>query len=51
MIKGFKNSRIYVEGKGIIKTNLAIENGMIKAIGDDFDTAGFDSDPADQCDQ
>ena len=42
MIKGFKNSRIYVEGKGIIKTNLAIENGMIKAIGDDFDTADFE---------
>ena len=48
MIKGFKNSRIYVEGKGIIKTNLAIENGMIKAIGDDFDTAGFEELPADQ---
>ncbi len=42
MIKGFKNSRIYVEGKGIIKTNLSIENGYIKAIGDNLDTTGFE---------
>ena len=42
MIKGFKNSRIYVEGKGIIKTNLSIENGYIKAIGAHLDTTGFE---------
>ena len=34
-MQGFKNALIYVEGKGIIKTNLAIENGLIKYIGDD----------------
>ncbi|MBE7081179.1 MAG: N-acetylglucosamine-6-phosphate deacetylase [Clostridiales bacterium] len=34
-MQGFKNALIYVEGKGIIKTNLAVENGLIKYIGDD----------------
>lgn len=47
-MKGFKNSRIYVEGKGIIKTNLSIENGYIKAIGDDIDTTGFEELPEDR---
>ncbi len=42
MIKGYKNSLIYVEGKGIIKTNLSIKDGMIDNIGDDMDTAGFE---------
>ncbi len=34
-MQGFKNALVYVEGKGIIKTNLGIENGLIKYIGDD----------------
>ena len=34
-MQGFKNALIYVEGKGIIKTNLGIENGKIAYIGDD----------------
>jgi len=41
-MKGFKNSNIYVEGKGIIKTNLAIENGYIKEIGNNINTDGFE---------
>ena len=28
---GFKNSNVYVEGKGVIKTSVAIENGKIVA--------------------
>ena len=32
---GFKNALIYVQGKGVIKTNLAVENGKIAYIGDD----------------
>lgn len=48
MIKGYKNSFIYVEGKGIIKTNLSIKDGMIDNISDDMDTAGFDELPSDQ---
>lgn len=47
-MKGFKNSNIYVEGKGIIKTNLEIENGYIKAIGDDINTEGFEQLPEDR---
>ena len=35
-MQGFKNALIYVEGKGIIKTNLGIENGKIAYIGDDI---------------
>lgn len=34
-MKGFKNANIYVEKKGVIKTNLGIENGLISYIGDD----------------
>ena len=34
-MQGFRNALIYVEGKGIIKTNLGIENGKIAYIGDD----------------
>ena len=32
-MKGFKNARIYVEGQGVITTDLAIENGKIAKIG------------------
>ena len=32
-MKGFKNAKIYVEGKGVITADLAVENGKIKAIG------------------
>ena len=28
-MKGFKNCNIYVEGKGIVKSNLEVENGKI----------------------
>ncbi len=34
MIKGFRNTNIYVYGKGIIQTNLSIALGKIKEIGD-----------------
>ena len=36
---GFKNSNIYVEGQGIIKTNLKIENGKFTSFADAFNTA------------
>ena len=32
-MKGFTNTNIYVEGKGIVKTSLEIEKGKIKTIG------------------
>ena len=28
--KGFKNSKVYVEGQGIIKTSIKVEDGVIK---------------------
>lgn len=34
-MKGFKQVKAYVEGKGIITTNIGIENGKIAYIGDD----------------
>lgn len=34
-MKGFKNANVYVEGKGVIKTNIGVENGKIAYIGDD----------------
>jgi len=34
-MQGFKNALVYVQGSGIIKTNLGIENGLIAYIGDD----------------
>ena len=34
-MKGFLNAVCYVEGKGLIKTNVGIENGKIVYIGDD----------------
>lgn len=34
-MKGFKNVEIYVHGKGVIKTNLAVKDGKIFSIGDD----------------
>lgn len=33
-MKGFKNSYIYVEGEGIVKTSITIDNGRIISIGD-----------------
>ena len=33
-MQGFKNALCYIEGKGVIKTNLGIENGKIAYIGD-----------------
>ncbi|MCM1130428.1 MAG: N-acetylglucosamine-6-phosphate deacetylase [Roseburia sp.] len=32
---GFKNTRIYIEGKGIVKTSLQIQDGKISSIGKD----------------
>ena len=29
---GFKNVNAYVEGKGFIKTDISVENGLIKEI-------------------
>ena len=34
-MKGFKNANVYIYNKGIIKTNLGIEDGKIAYIGDD----------------
>lgn len=36
-MKGFKNVKAYVTGKGIISTDIAIENGKIVAIADNLD--------------
>ncbi len=34
-MKGFKNAICYIEGKGLIKTNVGIENGKIAYVGED----------------
>lgn len=34
-MKGFINTKVYVENQGVIKTNLGVENGKITYIGDD----------------
>ena len=34
-MKGFRNANVYVEGKGVVKTNLGFENGKIAYIGDE----------------
>jgi N-acetylglucosamine-6-phosphate deacetylase len=34
-MKGFINSKVYVEGQGIVKTNIGFENGKIAYIGSD----------------
>lgn len=34
-MKGFVNANVYIYGKGIIKTNVAFENDVIKYIGED----------------
>lgn len=34
-MQGFKNVKAYVEGKGIVTTNIGIENGKIAYVGDD----------------
>ncbi len=34
-MQGFKNALVYAHGKGVIKTNLGVENGKIVYIGDD----------------
>lgn len=36
-MKGFKNVKAYVNGKGVITTDIAVENGVIKAIGNNLD--------------
>ena len=36
-MKGFKNAKAYVYGKGIIQTDIAIENDKIVAIGNDLE--------------
>ena len=36
-MKGFKNVKAYINGKGVIKTDIAVENGVIKAIGNNLD--------------
>ena len=30
-MKGFKNVNVYIEGKGIVKSDVLVENGKIKA--------------------
>ena len=34
-MKGFKQVKAYVEGKGLINTNIGIENGKIAYVGED----------------
>lgn len=34
-MKGFKNVNAYIYGKGIIKTNVGFENGIITHVGND----------------
>lgn len=36
-MKGFKNTEIYVDGQGVVKTSLSVENGIIAGIGGDVD--------------
>ena len=36
-MKGFKSVKAYVKGKGVITTDIAVENGVIKAIGNNLD--------------
>ena len=36
-MKGFKNAKVYVEAKGVIECDVAFDNGVIKAIGNDLD--------------
>ena len=38
---GFKNIKIYLEGQGLVKTSIGVENGLIKAIGDDLDVEEY----------
>ena len=40
-MKGFKNIKIYVEGKGIVVTSLAVDNGKIVNIGDDLEVEEY----------
>ena len=35
-MKGFKNAKVYVEGKGVVRCDVAFENGVIGAIGEDL---------------
>lgn len=32
-MKGFKNAKVYIRGKGIVRADIAVENGRIKQIG------------------
>ena len=42
-MKGFKNVRAYILGKGIITTDIAVENGRIVEVGENLDiTQPFD---------
>ena len=40
-MKAFKNVNAYVEGKGVIKTDIAFDNGVITAIGENLVEEGF----------
>lgn len=35
-MKGFKNAKVYLHGKGIVNCSVAVENGRIAAIGDNL---------------
>lgn len=35
-MKGFKNAKIYVEGRGVITADLSVENGKIREIGENL---------------
>lgn len=40
-MKGFKNIKVYVEGKGIIVTSVAVEEGKIVKIGNDLEVEEY----------
>ena len=40
-MKGFKNAKIYVEGKGIVETNLAVKGTKVFSIGENIDVEEY----------
>ena len=46
-MKGFKNVLIYVENEGFVKTSIGVDDGIIKAIGNDLDVIQYANLPSD----
>ncbi len=40
-MKGFKNVNIYIEGKGIVKGSVTLENGKIKSFEENDEAFDF----------